>query len=98
MEEILPAKFGGASLDYQMVEEEDDHGRTRMSLLVSPKLGEIDEDELVKAVLGELSQGNDNQRMMVHVWDQAKTLRVKRMLPFVTMSGKLMPLHISKRK
>ena len=35
IEEVLPAKFGGASTDYQMVEEEDKKGHTRMSIVES---------------------------------------------------------------
>jgi len=95
VEEILPAKFGGASCDYQMLEEEDEQGHTRMSILVSPSLGEIDEDEIIETVLARLSDGNDTRRMMVEMWAQAKTLQVKRIPPY-TLSGKLVPLHIKR--
>ncbi len=98
IEEVLPAKFGGDSIDYQMVEEEDDRGHTRMSVLVSPEVGSIDEDELIQTILAELSKGRDTQRMMAEMWSQAKTLRVKRMRPHITAAGKLLPLHIHKEK
>lgn len=98
IEEILPAKFGGTSTDYQMVEEEDEKGHTRMSVVVSPGVGEIDEAELIQAVLTELGKGRDTQRMIAQVWSQAQTLRVKRAEPFVTARGKLLPLHIRKGK
>ena len=98
IEEVLPAKFGGASTDYQMVEEEDEQGHTHMSLIVSPELGAIDEAELVKTVLAELSRGKDTERMMAEVWAKAGTLRVHRRRPFVTSRGKLMTLHIHKHK
>jgi hypothetical protein len=94
IEEVLPVKFGGTSTDYQMVEEEDEQGHTRMSIVVSPELGAIDEAELIKTILTGLSKGKDGKRMMAEVWGQAKTLRVKRIRPFVTPAGKLMPLHI----
>jgi len=97
IEEVLPAKFGGASIDYQMVEEEDEKGHTRMSVLVSPDVGAIDEDEFIKTILNELSKGKDTQRMMAEMWSQAKTLRVKRMRPITTSVGKLLPLHIHKK-
>jgi hypothetical protein len=97
IEEVLPAKFGGASIDYQMVEEEDDRGHTRMSVLVSPEVGVIDEDELINTILSELSKGRDTQRMMAEMWSQAKTIRVKRMRPYITAAGKLLPLHIDKK-
>lgn len=98
LEEVLPARFGGASIDYQMVEEEDENGYTRMSVIVSPSVGEIDETELIKTVLTELSIGKDTNRMMADVWSQSKTLRVKRMHPITTAGGKLLPLHIQRGK
>jgi hypothetical protein len=96
IEEVLPVKFGGSSTDYQMVEEEDEQGHTRMIVLASPNLGAINETELVKTLLNELSKGQDTQRMMAEMWDQAHTIKVRREQPFTTTSGKLMPLHINR--
>jgi hypothetical protein len=96
IEEVLPAEFGGASTDYQMVEDEDERGRTRLSILASPEVGEIDEAELVKTILAELRKGKDTQRMMAEIWSQAEMLRVKRQRPIMTAAGKLMTLHINK--
>ena len=98
MEEILPAKFGGASTDYQMVEEEDKQGHTRLNIVVSPDVGYVNEDDLIKTILAELGKGKDTQRMMAEVWHESKTLRVKRMRPITTARGKLLPLHIQKTK
>jgi hypothetical protein len=98
LEEVLPVKYGGTSIDYQMVEEEDKDGHTQISVIVSPTVGEIDEPDLAKTVLAELSKGKDTQRMMAEVWSQSKTIRVKRMLPITTARGKLMPLHVQKAK
>jgi hypothetical protein len=36
--------------------------------------------------------------MMAEMWSQANTLRVKRMRPLTTSVGKLLPLHIHKKK
>ncbi len=98
IEEVLPAKFGGASTDYQIVEEEEEGGLTRLSILVSPDIGPIDEEALVATVLSELGKGTDTQRMMANIWSQANILRVKRMRPIATVRGKLFPLHIEKGK
>ena len=98
IEEVLPSKFGGSSTDYQMVEEEDERGKTHMSVIVNPKVGDIDEAELKKTILDELAKGADTQRMMAQVWSQSKTLRVKRIRPYTTDAGKLLPLHIKKAK
>jgi hypothetical protein len=96
IEEVLPSRFGGASIDYQVLEEEDEKGRSRLSVLVSPEVGEIDEAELIRTVFAELGRGGDTQRMMAEIWSQADTLEVKRRRPFITAAGKLLPLHISK--
>ena len=98
IEQVLPAIFGGASTDYQIMEEEDEQGYTRVNLVVSPTLGAIDEAKLIQTVLSELGKGKDTQRMMAEVWSQANTLQVKRAQPFATARGKLLPLHIQKRK
>jgi hypothetical protein len=96
IEEVLPGKFGGSSGDYQVIEEEDERGLTRLSLIASPELGEIDETELTGVFLTELKKGNDTQRMMAEVWSETGVLRVKRVKPFTTAADKLMPLHINK--
>ncbi|MFC1992423.1 hypothetical protein ACFLV3_01250 [Chloroflexota bacterium] len=96
IEEVLPAKFGGTSIDYQMFEEEDEKGHTHMSIIVRPEVGEIDETGLIKTILTEISKGDDTYRMMADVWSQAKILRVKRMRPLDTVGGKLLPLHFLK--
>jgi hypothetical protein len=98
IEELLPVTFGGASVDYQMVEEEDGEGHTRLNLMVSPGVGTLDNEALIQTVLAELARGGDAQRMMAQVWSRAGTLRVMRRQPITTGSGKLLPLHIRKAK
>ena len=95
---MLPAKFGGTSTDYQMVEEEDEKGQTRLTIVASPKVGVIDEGDLIQTVLTELRKGRAAKRMMANMWSQAETLRVKRITPYTTVHGKLLPLHIQKGK
>jgi hypothetical protein len=84
IEEVLPAKFGGTSIDYQMVEEEDEESHTRISIIVSPHVGGLDEAELIKTILTELGKGPDHCRLMAEVWSRSNTLRVKRMRPLYT--------------
>lgn len=98
MEEVLPAVFGGHTIDYQMVEKEDDKGNTHLNILVNPELGIIDEGNLKNIVISELGKGQDVQRMMATIWQDADTLRVIRQKPQVNNSGKLLPLHIQKKK
>jgi hypothetical protein len=90
VEEVLPSRFGGESMDYQLVEEEDEQGFTRLSVVVHPRLGSIDE----KAVLGcveETLHGMDATQATV--WQEAGTVRVRRASPMLTKTGKFMPLH-----
>lgn len=97
LEEVLPARFGGSSLDYQLLEEEDEQGFTRLSLVISPKIDIDEEEAVINTVLeamGRSSVGADAARA---IWSQARTLRVKRTEPVWTSRGKLMPLHLVRR-
>ena len=95
LEETLPARFGGAPTDYQLVEEEAD-GLTRVGVVVSPALGPLDEDEVVAAVLQPLLD-NPDTRLMADMWREGGTLRVVRRAPHMTLGGKLLPLHIRRQ-
>jgi phenylacetate-coenzyme A ligase PaaK-like adenylate-forming protein len=98
LEEILPTRFGGSSIDYQIVEEEDSDGQSYLNIIANPEIGSIDESQLIDTVLDELSEGKDTQRMMAAVWSKSNTIRVRRVKPYTTSRGKLLPLHIQKAK
>lgn len=105
LEEVLPARFGGSPLNYQFVEEEDATGFTRLSLIVDPSIPIPDERTVIDIVLAGLAQtdmsygrGSFAAEMTRGVWRQAGTLRVKRTKPLLSKHGKLMPLHLSRRK
>ena len=97
LEEVLPARFGGSALDYQLLEEEDERGFTRLSVVVSPRVELQDEAAVVDAVLDELGRGEADAGMSRTIWRQAGTLRVRRMEPVWTSRGKLLPLHLGVR-
>jgi hypothetical protein len=97
LEEVLPARFRGSPLDYQLLEEEDNEGFTRLSLLVSPELEIADEREVIEAVLEALGQSSVAADLARALWSEAGTLQVKRVEPVWTRRGKLMPLHIAQR-
>jgi hypothetical protein len=97
LEELLPARFGGSPLDYQLLEEEDDKGFTRLSLLVSPKVEIADEEDVIAFVLEALGQSSVAAGLARTIWDQAKTLRVKRGEAIWTARGKFMPLQVAGR-
>jgi hypothetical protein len=97
MEEVLPARFGGGATDYQMLEEEHD-GRTRLVILIHPRLGPLDETVVVQTVLDQLRRGAEHNRMMAAIWQQSNMLAVRRAEPQTTRRGKLLPLHIQSQK
>jgi hypothetical protein len=97
LDQVLPAKFGGSPLDYQLMEEEDEQGFTQLNLLVSPKLQIADEAAVISTVMESLGRSSVAADLARAHWSQAKTLRVKRMEPVWTDRGKLMPLHLARR-
>jgi hypothetical protein len=96
LEEVLPARFGGSPLDYQLLKEEDAHGFSRLSLLVSPEIQLQKETDAIEAVLEALKNSSEAADMASSIWRQAETLRVKRMAPIWTDRGKMMSLHVVK--
>ena len=97
LEEDLPARFGGTPLDYQLVEEEDELGFTRLTIVVNPALPIPDERSVVDTVLAALTRSGPAAEMSRGIWSQANSLRVRRESPRLTRGGKMMPLQVSRR-
>jgi hypothetical protein len=97
LERDLPARFGGTSLDYQLVEEEDERGFTRLTLLVHPSVPLSDNDAPIEAILNALGRRGGAADMSRGVWAQAGTFRVRREAPQYTARGKLLPLLLKAR-
>jgi hypothetical protein len=93
VDELLPRRFGGDATDYQLVEEEVD-GLPEVRIVVSPRVGEIAEGEVVTLVLEKLGEGSGYKRMMADVWRTGGMLRVVRHEPYTTGSAKILPLHV----
>lgn len=94
IESVLPARFGGSALDYQLAEEEDERGFTRIVIRVSPRLDIRDETELVRAVLDGLTEASISADLAGRLWSQANAILVRREEPRTGGGGKLMPLHL----
>ena len=97
LEEVLPSKFGGSALDYQLVEEEDENGFTRLTFVVSPIVGTVDETALIETVLDEVSRDSPGADLARAMWKDAGTLRVRREDPTWSTLGKLLSLRPAKR-
>lgn len=91
LEEVLPREFGGSSIDYQLLEAEDEHHLTRLFLLVSPDVGTVDEQKVLDRFLEQLLWIPNYS--LSDMWLQAKTIRVVRRRPVETSGGKLLPFH-----
>lgn len=91
LEEVLPARFGGTPLDYQLNETEDPQGFTQLTLLVSPRVDVQDDALLVEAVNSALS-GRVRTQLA-----EARTIHVQRTEPIWTNRGKLLPLNLLRR-
>ncbi len=94
LEEVLPARFGGASTDYQLVEEARAAGLTQLVLLVSPRVGAVDEAAMCRTFLDELGQDGASDGLMAGAWDRAGAVVVRRQEPLSTKVGKILPFHL----
>lgn len=97
LEEVLPSRFGGGPNDYQLVEGEDDRGTARLDLLVHPRLGPLDEDDVRQTFLDAIGPGAGAERVMSLHWREAGLVRVKRRTPQMTRSGKVLHLHLERK-
>lgn len=93
IERTLPERFGGSALDWQLVEEEDAEGHTRLALLVHPSVGPLDDDDVLATLEEQLAGDDGIRRFMSDVWREAGSLRLRRQPPITTGAGKLFPFH-----
>jgi hypothetical protein len=96
LETVLPARFGGSPLDYQLVEQEDAQGFARLVLVISPRIDVPDEQEAIAVVLNALGAAHPSADAARSIWQQAGSLQVRRAEPRVTARGKFLPLHIER--
>ena len=95
-ERTFPREFGGGPGDYQLMEEEDETGQTRLTLVVHPEVKDLDEKRIIAVLRAELSKGSRSDRFMTDVWTRAGTFKLRRKIPYASPRGKILPLHISR--
>lgn len=93
IEKTLPQRFGGASIHYQLLEE-DVGSKTRLTLVVSPEVGPLDEPIVLQTFLSELRSADPRLTDATRLWEQTGALRLLRAEPALTARGKLMPVRI----
>lgn len=95
LEEVLPARFGGTAADYQVVEEEE-RGILRLFLIISPRVGSIDEAGARRVFIAELEKEGGFASMGARIWQRADTVGVRRQWPLATKAGKILPFQLVK--
>lgn len=96
LEEVLPGRFGGGPMDYQLVEEELDHGRPGLRLLVHPRVGPLDARAVIDAFLDGIGRGSGAERVMALAWRDARIVAIERRPPIRTAVGKILHLHVGR--
>ena len=97
LETTLPARFGGTPFDYQLMEDEDTQGFTRLYVIVSPRIDLQSERAVVECVLEGLRQASPAADAARLTWQNANTLQVRRMEPVWTERHKYLPLYMPRR-
>ncbi|MEO8487758.1 MAG: hypothetical protein ABI585_15640 [Betaproteobacteria bacterium] len=93
LEETMPARFGGRSTDWQLVERMDgDRARPEVALVVDPSVGPLDEHAVVDGFLAAIGGGSGGERLRGMQWSDARVLSVVREVPRRTETGKT--LHV----
>ena len=88
------APLGATRDDYQIQETRDEHGMSRLTLVVSPRL-DVEPKALADRLLDGLAAKNSGARLAADVWRQAGTLTVDSAEPTLSPRGKLLPvLHV----
>jgi hypothetical protein len=94
LEQLLPARFGGAPTDYQLVEIMDgEEMRPRVDLIVHPRLPDIDDGVVSDFFLSSIGGGRSGERLMELQWRGGNVMRVRRAEPRRTASGKILHVH-----
>ncbi len=94
LEEVLPARFGGTAQDYQLLEEHDAQGFTKLVLLIAPHVDIANEQAVIDAMLDEVKAGSVAGGLTHSFWKRAGTFKVRREPPVWTARGKLPSIRI----
>jgi phenylacetate-coenzyme A ligase PaaK-like adenylate-forming protein len=93
LEEVFPQKFGGSSLDYQLVEEEDERGFTKLTLYVSPDVSIDNEQALIDTLLDAMKESAPSVQLAQPDYQTGQTIGIRRQKPILTISGKFAPIY-----
>ncbi len=94
LDELLPARFGGAPTDFQLLEGEKEGGRPELRLLIHPRLGPLDEQAAARSFFEGIGRSGGAGAVMGLAWQEGNMLKVERRPPLSTPSGKILHLHV----
>jgi hypothetical protein len=93
LEHILPSKFGGSLLDYQLVEEEDEQGFTKLMLYIAPSVSISDENEVLEVFLDAMKHSAPSVRLAQAEYRTGDVVSIRREKPIITSRGKYFPIR-----
>ena len=97
LDDVLPARFGGQPIDYQLGEVEGDDGATRLILRIDPRVGPVDAEAVRAVLLAELRSGGIFSAFHARMLERADAIVVERVAPLATRGGKVLPFHLQRR-
>lgn len=98
IDKVLPAEFGGTAGDYQLAEEEEAGGATRVVLRIHPNVGAVDEQAALRRLRRELARGSWEKEFQVRMWERTGTLKIEREAPLPSANGNMLPLRLQRNK
>lgn len=93
LEHVLPSRFGGSLLDYQLVEEENTQGFTKLILYVAPSIALKDEQEVLDVFLDAMKNSMPSVRLAQAEFRSGDVVSIKRENPLITERGKYFPIR-----
>ena len=93
LEAALPCRVGGTAGDYQLVEERHSSGLPSYNLRISPRLPDVDCEEVVRVFFEELSKPRTYYAYMVNTWRRAAVFKCFVGEPLATRAGKMLPFY-----
>lgn len=93
LEDVLPGRFGGRAMHYQLVEDATAGPTPSVRLHVHPDVGPLDEVAVADTLLEAIGGGDSGERLMELQWRGSGALTVVREAPLATGSGKIHHLH-----
>jgi len=97
LEQVLPEQCGGGPGDYQLAETEAEDGWPRLTLIVHPGVGPVDESKAIDAFYAAIGRGVGAGPLMALHLRQSRVLQVRREASRMTPGGKIQHLHAEPR-